>query len=214
MYRVWATHDWSKVIWSDKCAFNVGGAPGRVLVTRTAQEEFDESCLLPKFKKLESIIVWGCFIGRCKGPLIIWDKGAWGKTINAKGYQTHILPHLDCFWNNESARTNDYVYIQHDNASPHRARTTVAELQDRGLYNYLMPWPATSPDLNPIEAVWRLMKSRIGKLLPRPQNNKDMITAIQNQWNLITEYELGQIHDTMVDRVDAVLTTNGGHTKY
>ena len=134
--------------------------------------------------------------------------------INAKGYQTHIIPHLDLFWNNESVWTNDYVYIQHDNAFPHLAHTTVAELQNRGLYNYLMPWPATSPDLNPIEAVWRLMKSRISKLHPRPQNNKDMITAIQNQWNLITEYELSQILDTMVDRVDAVLRANGGNTKY
>ena len=41
-----------------------------------------------------------------------------------------------------------------------------------------------------------------------------MITAIQNQWNLITEYELSQILDTMVDRVDAVLSANGGPTKY
>ena len=58
------------------------------------------------------------------------------------------------------------------------------------------------------------MKSPISKLLPRPQNNKDMITPIQNPWNLITQYELGQIHDTMVDRVNAVLTANGSHTKY
>ena len=214
IYKVWATHDWAKVIWTDECAFNVGGAPGRIWVTRRAEEEFAESCLLPKFKKRESIIVWGCIVGRRKGPLIIWDKGAWGKTINAKGYQTHIVPHLDRFWNTESVRTNDYVYIQHDNTSSHHARTTVAELQERGLYNYLKSWPATSPDLNPIEAVWRLMKTRIGKLVPRPQNNSDMITAIQDQWSSITEFELGQILDTMVDRVGAVLSASGGHTKY
>jgi len=58
------------------------------------------------------------------------------------------------------------------------------------------------------------MKIRIGKLLPHPQNNSDMITAIQDQWNLLTEYQLGQILDTMVDQVDAVLSANGGHTKY
>jgi len=206
--------DWSKVIWTDECGFNVGRASGRVWVTRKIEEEFDESCLLPKFKKQEAIIIWACFVGQHKGPLIIWDKPAWGKTIIAKGHQTHILPHLEQICHSESARTHDYVYIQHDNASPHRARTTVADLQDWGLYNYLLPWPATSPDLNPIEPVWRLMKSRISKLHPWPQNNKDMIAAIQNEWNAITDYELGQILDTIIDRVDAVLTTNGGHTKY
>ena len=183
-------------------------------MTRRVEEEFEESCLIPKFKKLDAIMVWACFVGRRKGPLIVWDKAAWGKTITAKGYQEHILPHLDRFWQNESERTHDYVYIQHDNASPHRARTTVTDLQDRGLYNYLLPWPSTSPDLNPIESVWRLMKSRIGKLNPRPQKNNDMIAAIHNQWNAITEYELGQILDHMIDRVDAVLIANGGHTTY
>ncbi|PWW80728.1 hypothetical protein C7212DRAFT_160179, partial [Tuber magnatum] len=101
-----------------------------------------------------------------------------------------------------------------DNASPHHARTTITDLQDRELYNYLLPWPATSLDLNSIEAIWRLMKSRIGKLHPRPQNNKEMITEIHNQWNQITDYEFGQILDTMNDRVDAVLSANGSHTKY
>ena len=41
-----------------------------------------------------------------------------------------------------------------------------------------------------------------------------MITAIQSQWNLITEYELGQILDTIVDQVDTILSANGGNTKY
>ena len=89
----------------------MGGASGRVRVTRQVGKEFDESCLLPKFKKYESIMVWGCFVGRQKGPVIIWDKKAWGKTMNAKGYQGHILLTLDQFWQSESARTHDYVYI-------------------------------------------------------------------------------------------------------
>jgi len=214
MYKVWATHDWSKVIWTDECAFNVSGAPGWVWVTRQVSEEFHESCVLPKFKKHESVMVWGCFVGRRKGPLIIWDKGAWGKTINAKGYQTPILPALDQFWQSESARTHDYVYIKQDNASPHRARSTIADLQERGLYNYLLPWPATSPDINLIEAIWRLMKARISKLIPRPQNNNDMIEAIQAQWDSITEHDLGEILDTMIDRVDALVSANGGSTKF
>jgi len=58
------------------------------------------------------------------------------------------------------------------------------------------------------------MKSRIGKLQPRPQNNKDMIAAVKTQWNELTDYEFGQIIDTMTDHVDTVLSANGGHTKY
>ncbi|PUU79557.1 hypothetical protein B9Z19DRAFT_979337, partial [Tuber borchii] len=60
----------------------------------------------------------------------------------------------------------------------------------------------------------RLMKSRIGKLHSRPQKNQDIITAIHDVWNAITEYELGQILDSMIARVDAVLTANSRYTKY
>ena len=54
-------------------------------------------------------MVWDCFVGRRKGSLIIWNKDVWGKIINVKGFQTHIIPHLDLFCNNETVRTNDYV---------------------------------------------------------------------------------------------------------
>ena len=89
--------EWSNVIWTDECGFNVGGSLGRVYVTRKADEEYDDSCLLPRFKKLETIHVWGCFMGKKKGPLIIWDRATMGKTIKAAGYCTHIVPHLEQF---------------------------------------------------------------------------------------------------------------------
>jgi len=143
---------------------------GSIWVTGRIEEEFEESCLLPKFKKQEAIVVWTCFVGRRKCQLI-WDKAEWGRTITAKEYQTHILPELDQFWNDESACTQDYSYIQQENASRYRVCTIVAHLQDCGLYNYLLPWSAILPDLNPIEAIWRLMKSQIGKLHSQPLNN-------------------------------------------
>jgi len=58
------------------------------------------------------------------------------------------------------------------------------------------------------------MKARISKLIPRPQNNNDMIEAIQAQWDSITEHDLGEILDTMIDRVDALVSANGGSTKF
>ena len=90
--------DWKKVIWTDECALNVGQSPGRIFVTRMASEEFHPSCLVPKFQKLLTIHVWGCFFGMQTGPLIFWDKDTMGKRITAKGYCEHIVPHLEEFW--------------------------------------------------------------------------------------------------------------------
>ena len=133
--------------------------------------------------------------------------------MNAKGYLEHILPTLNQFWQSESARTHDYVYIQQDNASSNRSRSTIIDLQERGLYNYLLPWPPTSPDMHLIEVLWRLMRSRIGKLVPGPHNNNDMMEASKAQWDAITEHDLGEILDTMINGVDTLVSSNGGPTK-
>jgi len=58
-----------------------------VWVTGKVGEEFEESCLVPKFKKLEAIRVWACFVGGGKGRLIIWDEAAW--STSAKKEVTH-----------------------------------------------------------------------------------------------------------------------------
>ena len=58
------------------------------------------------------------------------------------------------------------------------------------------------------------MKTCIGKLVPHPQNNNDTIEAIKAEWDAITEQNLGEILDTMINRVDTLVSTNGGPTKF
>ena len=69
----WSVEDWNKVIWTDECAFIVGGFAGNTWVTRTAQEEYQEDCIVPKFHKLETIMIWECICGNMKGPMVIWN---------------------------------------------------------------------------------------------------------------------------------------------
>lgn len=101
------------MIWSDESAFNVGGlsSSGQVWVTRQAGEEDLEDCLVPKFKKLETILVWGCFKGWQKGPLIFWDKKQWGETVKATSFTSYIVPHFHQFWHEQSQLQLDYVYL-------------------------------------------------------------------------------------------------------
>jgi hypothetical protein len=73
-YLQWGVPDWNKVIFSDECAFNIGGRYGKTHVTRRPGEAYVESCIEPKFQRIETVMVWGCIMGDQKGPLIIWDK--------------------------------------------------------------------------------------------------------------------------------------------
>jgi hypothetical protein len=205
--------DWSNVIWTDECAFNVGASPGRVFVTRAAHEEYEATCLVPRFKKLDTIHVWGSFCGKKKGPLIVWEKKLWGN-MTSLSYCDHIIPQLEDFWYERSGACGSYIYIQQDNASSHTAARTQKTLHERGLWNYLLPWPAASPDLNLIEGVWRLMKARISTRVPRPQTNEVMRGAIREEWNRISELDLEALISGMATRVHTVLERNGGHTRF
>ena len=50
-YKGWKERDWGTVIWSDECYVYLGDDRGTVWVTRTAEEEFDENCIIPTFKQ-------------------------------------------------------------------------------------------------------------------------------------------------------------------
>ena len=59
IYLHWTPDDWSRIVWTDERSFNIGGAHGTIWVTRKPGEEYLEDCLVPKFKKLGSLMVWG-----------------------------------------------------------------------------------------------------------------------------------------------------------
>jgi len=53
----------------------VGKCQAVLFVTRRAGEEFLEDCIVPKFKKQTSVMVWGAVSGTGhKSELIFWDR--------------------------------------------------------------------------------------------------------------------------------------------
>lgn len=216
-FRDWGVDDWADIIWSDECAFSVGDVCGTTWVTRRPEEEYHEDCLVPRFPRLTTVMVWGAIYRDQKGPLVVWDTANWGR-INGPTYIEHIIrPYLFPWWQtlHQAGETNSgYIYFQQDNAPAHRARYTLQNLNELGLGDYLFPWPASSPDMSPIEAIWCSLKRRISRRSPRPTTVPDLKAAIFAEWENITPAEIAQHTTSPPHRVSDLLAANGGHTSW
>lgn len=114
------------------------------------------------------------------------------------------------------------IFMQ-DNASTHTAQLVQEWLcnwaQDNGIE--LMDWPPYSPDLNPIENLWKLLKEKICERYPElsdmPKNNKSkdlLIWAAIGVWEDFEEELLQHLIESMKRRLQAVIDADGWYTKY
>ena len=81
-----------------------------------------------------------------------------------------ITPHFD---NHPLASRPLYM---DDNARPHRARIVNQYKQHEAIDT--IPWPAMSPDMNPIEHVWNYIGQRLNHRNPQCQNLAELRTAM------------------------------------
>ena len=74
LYKAFTNRNWGKVIWSDVCYIYLGDDRRNVYVTRHANKELNEDCLVPTFKlSLVRVMVWACIMKGRKGPLIVLE---------------------------------------------------------------------------------------------------------------------------------------------
>jgi len=75
-------------------------------------------------------------------------------------------------------------------------------------------WPSNSPDLNPIENVWHILKSQIRKRPIQPKNKQQLIDAVLGEWEKIPIEMINNLVDSMERRLRAVIKAKGGATGY
>ncbi len=115
----------------------VGNHRRRVL---RAKEEGDlPVCYQRSVQKPASLMVWGCISAYGMGSLHVLEGNA---ERYIKVLEQNMLP---------SRRR----VFQQDNAKPHTAAITTAWLRSRRVR--VLNWPACSPDLSPIENIWRII---------------------------------------------------------
>ena len=202
----WNEWQWSRMLWTDECPVACGGF-GQVYVTRQPEEKYLPACCIPKFRGYSAWMIWGCITSRSKGPLVVFEKD-WG-SINGEVYRQRIVPVIHEYKEAQKASIQVPILME-DGASQHTDRVTQALHQELGILR--MNWPVNSPDLNPIENVWRILKHRVGRRFPTTLQQARQY--IEEEWEKLEVADFSKYTVNMRERCIAVIQANGGHTEW
>ena len=77
----------------------------------------------------------------------------------------------------------------------------------------LLPWPAHSPDLSPIENIWADLKKRLEE--KHPEIPKAMLwDVIEEEWDKTSKDYCKNLFASMPERLAAVIKAKGGYTRF
>jgi len=203
-YQSWKAEDFEKVLWSDESPFNLFVKNGKVWVRRREGEEYQLCCMQPTVKFGGGHInVWGCFSGQGVGSLYQIN-GIMNGPMYREILKNHMAPVL-------RRLGSDFIF-QQDNDPKHTSKVAKKYLSNANFT--VMDWPSQSPDLNPIENIWSHIKQRLRKRSTGPRSLSDIFEFVKHEWEALDkDYLLTLIH-SMPRRVELVIKSKGGHTKY
>ena len=76
----------------------------------------------------------------------------------------------------------------------------------------VLPWPANSSDLNPIENIWSVLKQNVEK---RAAKTKDeLVRVVLEEWDRIDMGIIAKTIETMKKRIGQVIERDGGKCDY
>ncbi|KAG2193943.1 hypothetical protein INT47_003513 [Mucor saturninus] len=158
------------------------------------------SCLAPTFKSgRSSLSIWGGITYNRRSSLVFFNKGQRSSNDFIKQVYEPVL--LD-FYNSCSTPV-----LMEDNAPIHTAKVAREWKDNHQIVR--LNWPPQSPDLNPIENLWMILKRAKERRFEYVRNIESLKVLVESEWNLMSIEKINKLIDSMPKRMKDVIRSKG-----
>lgn len=190
---------WRDVLFTDESKFNIFGSDGNQSMWRKPNDPIPIIRTRPPTNQPGiAVMVWGCI-----------SYNGVGKLHFIEGNMNKLM-YLDILRENLGASveslglSKQYKFYQ-DNDPKHKSYLAREWL----LYNTpkTLDTPPQSPDLNPIENVWKYLKQRMQQ--KHIYTKEALVSLLQTEWDSIDQEYIRNLIDSVPDRLRNVIEQNG-----
>jgi transposase len=141
------------------------------------------------------VSAWGAIGYNYKSPLVFLHGTGKKGALKQIDYLTQVLePHIRPILAAFALVTHlltiavEPLFMEDGNAAHgHKSSNNICRLFRDLWHINLMPHPAISPDMNPIEKCWRRIKQALHRRIHQPTTELEMEIAVQEEWDDIPQ---------------------------
>jgi transposase len=201
-YLHWTEDQWSHVLFSDETSFPLGHH-GRIYVRRPIGQSHNPKYMHQEEQLKGKVSLWGCICASGLGHAELYSN-ALDSTRHRDILRHNLVSTLKQFF------PHGPWYFQQDNVRFHTTPETITFLHNKGIT--FLEWPPWSPDLNPIENLWNVIKNRVYARFP--QTLEEMEEYIREEWEATDLNFISHICLSMPRRLQLLLDNNGHKISY
>lgn len=192
-------------------------------VFRRRGEALHDDCVQKMIKHPKQLMIWGIISSKGMGELYFVDGN-----MNSEQYirviKNQVVPQMKRWFGGRGRRRagTPLAYFMQDGAPCHTSRMSTDVLNRMKIK--VLPWPGNSPDMNPIENVWRVLKIEVRKMMEElKQNNNNQLSDLEMLKYAISEcwYKNERVLRTAINscnsmqkRIKLLQKCRGRWTKY
>ena len=189
---------WDRVLFSDETTFLLHGKKSKTWYIPPKKKA------LRTIKHPAKVHVWACFAQNGFGQIYFFTSNLNSEKM-CEIYKKALLPSVAKLF----PKNTDW-YLQEDNDPKHGSKLAM----DWKMKNEIevIQWPSCSPDQNPIENLWQILKMKMSS--KQVNTIKGLKSEIKKAWNQLPKDLAYKLAQSMKKRLKALVDAGGDYTMY